>query len=327
VEVDGRRVGARLANEVGVSRQVASGYLQGLVEDGLLVAEGSTRARSYQLAMLFDIADSFALDGLQEDVVWERFAGRVADLPENVRFIWMYGSTEMLNNAIDHSGGREVRMRLRRNAVWTEAVIEDDGEGIFLKIQRAFGLGDPRQSILELAKGKLTTAPDRHTGEGIFFTSRLMDVFEIWSGDLRFSHQVRSADTIAEASPTSGTRVVMRIANDSPLDAEEVFGAFADPEEFTFDKTVVPLRLAQEGQMLVSRSQAKRVAHRFEKFKRVELDFEGVGQIGQAFADELFRVFAQKHPEVRLTPINVTPAVGRMISRVLAGRADKGGEG
>ena len=73
----------------------------------------------------------------------------------------------------------------------------------------------------------------------------------------------------------------------------EVFDAFTDPEEYSFDKTVVPLRLAQyEGEKLVSRSQAKRVANRFERFKRVELDFAGVSEIGQAFADELFRVFA-----------------------------------
>ena len=49
---------------------------------------------------------------------------------------------------------------------------------------------------------------------------------------------------------------------------------------------MVPLRLAQhEGEKLVSRAQAKRVAHRFEKFKRVMLDFDGVTQIGQAFAE------------------------------------------
>jgi anti-anti-sigma regulatory factor len=113
----------------------------------------------------------------------------------------------------------------------------------------------------------------------------------------------------------------MRLANDSPRGMQAVFDEFADPVEFTFDKTVVPLRLAQhEGEKLVSRSQAKRVAHRFEKFKHVVLDFEGVTQIGQAFADELFRVFALEHPQVRLTPVNPSPAVGQMISRVLSSR-------
>ena len=76
-----------------------------------------------------------------------------------------------------------------------------------------------------------------------------------------------------------------------------MFDAFADPEEYTFDRTIVPLRMAQhEGEKLVSRSQAKRIAHRFERFKRVELDFTGVETIGQAFADEMFRVFVACTP-------------------------------
>jgi uncharacterized protein len=98
---------------------------------------------------------------------------------------------------------------------------------------------------------------------------------------------------------------------------EAVFDAFTDSEDYTFDKTVVPLRLAQhEGEKLVSRSQAKRVAHGFERFKRVELDFIGIEEIGQAFADEMFRVFATAHPGIRITPINVSPAVAQMIRRV-----------
>lgn len=317
-----RPLGTRLAGELGLSRQVANGYVQGLVRDGLVDAEGSTRARVYRLRTIAEAEHAYAREGLQEDVVWrDGFAPLVADLPEGVRDIWHYGATEMVNNAIDHSGAREVQVRLTRNALFTTLVVKDEGEGIFLKIQRALDLHDPRESILELAKGKLTTAPDRHTGEGIFFTSRMMDFFEIESGNLRFSHQPRAHDTIAEeARATPGTRVTMRLANDSLRSMEKVFGDFAG-EEFTFDKTVVPLRLAQhEGEKLVSRSQAKRVAHRFEKFKHVVLDFEGVTQIGQAFADELFRVFALDHPQVRLTPTNTSPAVGQMISRVVASR-------
>jgi hypothetical protein len=80
----------------------------------------------------------------------------------------------------------------------------------------------------------------------------------------------------------------------------------------------VPLRLAQyEGEKLVSRSRAKRVGNRFERFKRVELDFAGVSDIGQAFADELFRVFAAAHPQIRITPINTEPAVAQMIRRAV----------
>ena len=57
-------------------------------------------------------------------------------------------------------------------------MIDDDGEGIFKKIKNALNLLDEKQAVLELAKGKLTTDPSRHTGEGIFFTSRAFnDIF------------------------------------------------------------------------------------------------------------------------------------------------------
>ena len=73
----------------------------------------------------------------------------------------------------------------------------------------------------------------------------------------------------------------------------------------------MPLLLAQyEGEKLISRSQAKRVAHRFERFERVELDFAGVPDIGQAFADEMFRVFAKRIPisgSRRSTPSRPSP--------------------
>ena len=324
IAADGHRVGTRLTQEIGVSRQVANGYLQALVRDGLVEAEGTTRARVYGLRWLAEAERGYPREGLQEDLVWrELVAPVVARFPENVRDIWHYATTEMINNAIDHSGSLDVVVAVRRNALLTEVLVADEGEGIFLKIQRVLQLHDAREAILELAKGKLTTAPENHTGEGIFFTSRMLDFFEIESHHLRFSHAPRADDAIVEhAADTPGTRVRMRLANDSDRLMQAVFNDYTDPQEYTFDKTVVPLRLAQyEGEKLVSRSQAKRVAHRFERFKRVELDFAGVSEIGQAFADELFRVFAAAHPEIRITPVNTAPAVDQMIRRAVAARA------
>jgi hypothetical protein len=316
----GHRVAARLAGEFGLSRQVANAYLQAMAREGSIEAEGTTRARVYRLRTLSEAQRNYPCEGLQEDLVWrELIAPVVARLPENVRDIWHYASTEMINNAIDHSGASDVHVSVQKNALHTEVVVADEGEGIFAKIQRVFGLHDAREAILELAKGKLTTAPEQHTGEGIFFTSRALDFFEIESHHLRFSHAPRADDSIAQqAVDTRGTRVRMRLANDSPRRMRDVFDAFTDPEEYGFDKTVVPLRLAQyEGEKLVSRSQAKRVANRFERFKRVDLDFAGVSEIGQAFADELFRVFAAAHPQVCITAINTEPAVAQMIRRAV----------
>ena len=88
----------------------------------------------------------------------------------------------MCNNAIDHSDGSLIIVSIKKTATTTEMLISDDGYGIFKKIQDAMGLLDERHSVLELSKGKLTTDPERHTGEGIFFTSRMFDLFDILSG-------------------------------------------------------------------------------------------------------------------------------------------------
>ena len=149
-----------------------------------------------------------------------------------------------------------------------------------------------------------------------------MDAFDIQSGTLHFHHQKHGFDTLNENDAKApGTLVRMRIDNDSAKTLVEVFDSFTDPEEYTFDRTIVPLRMAQhEGEKLVSRSQAKRIAHRFERFKRVELDFTGVETIGQAFADEMFRVFVTGHPQIRVTPTNTSSAVANMIRRAVGAR-------
>lgn len=320
IAADGRGVGPKVAQQFGVSRQVANGYLQAMTNEGLIEAEGSTRARVYRLIVLDEAQQTLPRMDLQEDMVWrDVFLPKMRDLPENVRDIWHYAITEMINNAIDHSGADKIDVSMQRNGLFAEASVSDDGVGIFLKIQKAFNLFDTREAILELAKGKLTTAPEHHSGEGVFFTSRMMDAFDIRSGALHFHHEEHRFDVLTEKKAAApGTLVRMRLDNDSARTLRELFDAFADQEDYTFDRTIVPLRLAQhEGEKLVSRSQAKRIAHRLERFKRVELDFTGVEAIGQAFADEMFRVFVAAHSQIRLTPTNTSPTVANMIRRAV----------
>ncbi len=318
IAIEGSNVAARLAEQHGVSRQSASAWLAKLKRKGVITSSGVGRGVRYQLALLDDVRQVYERAGLSEDIVWrEQIAPRQTDLPPNVRDIWHYCVTEMVNNAIDHSGSDKVMVGLIRDALNTSVYVADEGEGIFLKIQRAMKLYDPRESILELSKGKLTTDPVNHTGEGIFFSSKVMDAYDIRSGKLHFVHDDWGADILMErTAETPGTVVLMRLANDSKRTLKEVFEEFAAPEEFTFSKTIVPVKLAQhEREKLVSRSQAKRLTMRFERFQTVVLDFAGVEEIGQAFADEVFRVFQQAHPGTKLLPINLTTEVGNMVKR------------
>lgn len=323
VAKNGKDVAKRLAKEFGFSRQTANKHLRTLVANKIIRGEGKTRAKKYYLTTTHEKKKTYNIAGLEEDRVWyEVVSPIIHDLAENVRDIWQYGVTEMVNNAIDHSGSADVYISVYRNALFSECWVLDNGEGIFNKIQKALGFFDPRESILELAKGKLTTDPENHTGEGIFFSSRIFDVFDIISGKLHFMHTEQQDDYLFESEPEraefEGTAVFMRLANNSERLIADVFNEFAAPEEYSFTKTVVPVRLAQyEGEKLISRSQAKRLYQRFEKFRRVVLDFHGVAEIGQAFADELFRVFPKAHPSVQLAPVNTSKAVADMIKRVL----------
>ncbi|MBI4740428.1 MAG: STAS-like domain-containing protein [Betaproteobacteria bacterium] len=316
-------IAAVLSQEFGISRQAAGVRLKTIERSGLLASTGATRNKRYALVDLQAVEANYRRDGLREDIVWrELCAPVVAQFPENVRDIWRYGITEMVNNAIDHSGSPDVIVSMRRNALFTTAAVVDHGEGIFLKIQKALGLYDTREAILELAKGKLTTDPENHTGEGIFFSSRVFDLFDIRSGALHFMHDAGLSDVLIERpKDAAGTLVIMRVDNDSARTTQEVFDTFAAPEEYTFAKTIVPVKLAQyEGEKLVSRSQARRLTMRFERFQTVILDFDGVAEIGQAFADEVLRVFQNAHPNTKLIPTHMTPAVENMVERATSGR-------
>jgi len=61
------------------------------------------------------------------------------------------------------------------------------GVGIFQKIKDHFSLSNLDEAICELFKGKLTTDERNHSGEGIFFTSKMMDGFFIYSSEKIFT--------------------------------------------------------------------------------------------------------------------------------------------
>ncbi len=179
-----------VATHFDISRQAANKHLQKLVVEGALTPEGRTRYRKYRLAALREWKNIYLIKpGIEEDQAWSRdIAPVLGKLPQNVMDIWHFCITEMFNNAVDHSGGNHIFIKIAKTAANIQIMLDDDGIGIFRKIQTAMNLLDERHAILELAKGKLTTDPKGHTGQGIFFTSRLLDSFDILSGGCFFTH-------------------------------------------------------------------------------------------------------------------------------------------
>lgn len=323
---------AMVAGQLGLSRARIGIQVRDLVAGGYLRKAGTTRPH-YALGPNRRMERSYARAGLAEDRVWfQDVLPLLEGLPRNVLDIAHHGVTEMVNNAVDHSDGEQLTVFMDCDGERLLLGVSDDGVGIFRKITRALDLPDERLALLELSKGKLTTDPARHSGEGIFFTSRIFDRFQIHSGGLLFDHDDGEEEDLLDefeaADSAVGTMVLMEIARGSTRRIKDVFDQYSSgPDDYDFAKTTVPVRLARAGdENLISRSQAKRLLQRVDRFRCVMLDFAEVASIGQAFADEIFRVFANAHPEVELVAFNAAAEVQQMIRRAEVLRDEQGGQ-
>jgi DNA-binding Lrp family transcriptional regulator len=316
-------------SEFGISNTAILRYLKNLQKNGIIEITGSVQKRKYSLICLRRLTDTVAITpDLAEDKIWrEKVMPLLTEQKENVFRICEYGFSEIFNNAIDHSEGTQITYWVEVFADSVVMTISDNGIGIFNKIQQKCHLDDPSHAILELSKGKLTTSPENHTGEGIFFTSRMFDNFTILSDKLRFGSRNAIDLLWEEDEDQTGTFVVMQISTQTNRTTQKVFDEFADVDH-GFDKTIVPVELVRYGnENLVSRSQAKRMLARLEKFATVILDFKGVEEIGRAFADEVFRVFQNAHPNISILPMHTTQAIDAVIKQVSPKKEEKAENG
>lgn len=244
--------------------------------------------------------------------------------------LWQYAFTEMMNNAIDHSNASEITVWVVQNYCSTKVMIDDNGIGIFEKIKEYYGYETLDDAVNELFKGKLTTDLENHSGEGIFFTSRMIENFAVLSGGKIFTHNthfdfstdIGSVPELEKFKDEKGTIVVMIMPNKSKTNIKEVFDMFSDVDN-GFIKTHIPLKSIFTDGFPVSRSQAKRLSARLENFEEILLDFDGIDDMGQGFAHELFVVFCRKHPNVNIHVKNENEDVRKMLSHVKAGDVNK----
>jgi anti-sigma regulatory factor (Ser/Thr protein kinase) len=305
-----------VAHRLSVSRQAAHRRLQRLAAAGHVVHQGAGRAARWA-ASGGDRVFRFRIAGLEEDRVWteaERTIPLLTVLRDDARSIVRYAFTELLNNAIEHSRSKTVEVRLggRERVVWFEVI--DFGVGAFENVRRQRKLRTTLDAPAELSKGKVTTDPEHHTGEGIFFTSKAVWRFELESnGVLWVVDAERNDQTLQASTRRRGTRVRCEIAKKPRRRLQQVFDEYTIDLEFARTKTVV--RLFARGVEFVSRSEARRLLQGLDKFREVVLDFERVRSIGQGFADEIFRVWAAAHRDIELIPVNTVPEVQFMIER------------
>jgi len=326
--------GNELCSHLGISRQALNKHLKELINNAVVAKKGATKNAIYeyassscqQTAKQVTHKKEYQLSGLEEDKVFNDLA-LLLNLKKRVNKksldMIRYAFTELLNNAIEHSKSERCIVEILLDQYNFQFVIRDFGIGVFYSIYTKFNLYDENAAVGELIKGKSTTMQERHSGEGIFFTSKSADLMQLRSHNIHLTFDNKKNDVfINEKKSIKGTEARFIISKYSKRNLADIFSQFA-PEEFDyqFDKTKVAVKLFQEA--LVSRSEAKRLLFGLDKFKEIILDFKGVKSIGQGFADEIFRVFRKRHPDITIKTENLSDILKPMIMHVQEMRRNK----
>ncbi|MEN6317758.1 MAG: DUF4325 domain-containing protein [Syntrophaceae bacterium] len=324
---DGTAKVADISGATGLSRAYIHRFFKELKEEGRIILMGKANAAHYVLpdsgrAIADRPANIHRIlrnKDLREDIVFGEIKNEgswFTKLAENVAGVTEYSFTEMLNNAIEHSGTDIIEIFVKESGDRLHFDVADKGVGIFNNIMAKKGLNTPLDAIQDLLKGKQTTAPEAHSGEGIFFTSKMVDHFSIRSSGKWLVIDNERNDIYVKDSPlkTRGTKVSFSIKLDSTKTLFDVFSTYTD-DSMEFTRTTVFVKLYKNNVQYISRSQARRIVVGLEQFKRIELDFQDIDTVGQAFADEIFRIWHTHHPESQIVPKNMNDNVEFMVKR------------
>ncbi|RYZ79192.1 MAG: DUF4325 domain-containing protein, partial [Proteobacteria bacterium] len=223
------------------------------------------------------------------------------------------------NNVIDHSHATHAFLRL--SLTQNEFVLEiaDDGIGAFESIFAHFQLADHYEAAGELAKGKRTTDPKHHSGDGIFLSSRMADAFHLEANGLSYLYNESIDDwTIRPGKRNKGTYLSLHFDRASEKTTQNVFDRYAAGLEpaWLSPRLVAPYVLNLPEGSFASRSEAKKLLVGAEDFQKIMINFQNVEEVGQGFADEMFRVWQSAHPHVQIDVSHANEFIQRMIRHV-----------
>jgi predicted transcriptional regulator len=319
--------GTEIAHHLDISRQAVNKHLKLLIQTGKVQKEGNTRAALYfpsstklKKAHIKTFKKFYKIENLKEDTIFleiDTFLNFKKNLRQNIFEIIQYAFTEMLNNAIEHSRSDKCLVEVKIDTYSIQFVIRDYGIGIFFSIYTKFRLNDEYDAVGELLKGKTTTMKERHSGEGIFFTSKAVGISSFRSHKTNLIFNNKENDIYVEQEKfIKGTEVKVQIGRYSKKKLSSIFNQFAPKEyEYSFQRTKVHIKLYLHN--FISRSEARRLLIGLDQFREIILDFKDVKKIGQGFADEIFRVFHSRYPDILIKTENVSPTIKQMIKHVV----------
>ncbi len=320
---------SKVADAFGISLTSVKRYINAELEDAHIIANDKCKC-GYKLVSK-TIRTKYSISEIceHEDMIVYTDILPKLTVNENAKKIWQYSLTEIFNNSIEHSDGKSVTVYGEINSLYTRISIVDDGIGIYKNVtesMKKYGLPDPRleDAVTELYKGKFSSKPENHSGEGIFFSMRLLEKMSIVSDGIVLrcgfaeDPEIIKSHILAYAMKISkkGTVVTMQLENNTSHNPLKIFNEYSNPDD-GFYRTKIPVFEACLDRNPIARSQARRICSRLENFHEAILDFENAEIMGQGFADEVFRVFKNKHPETTLTPINMNAEVQMMYLHAL----------
>lgn len=309
-----------ISEELELSRPTVNRYKKECIESNILRLKPEEKNR-YELSTdIYNFSLEITEDS-SEDLIFRKTIAPILDKlklqNQNVFQKINYCFTEMVNNTIDHSKTNKIEIKMIETYFDIFISISDFGIGIFKKLVTECDFRDEEEAIFQLSLGKLTTDKINHTGEGIFFSSKIADYFCIDSNGHKYT-RINDLQTFnfGLREEEFSTAVEMSFSKDSKVTMKEIFDQFTD-EELNFNKTIATVELATiYSKTLISRSEAKRIVMNFGNFKSIVLDFKNVEYIGQGFADQIFRVYGNAHPEIKLEYKNANEDIEKMIRHV-----------
>lgn len=313
----------------GISREAVRLHFKYLTAVGQLTSHGYGKARVYFLSPIYDskrgslvrelhteILRKSGEENIHAQIIEPFVANRThKGLAARIRHV----ATEMLNNVIDHSQSTKLEIALSLSDSELQLRISDSGIGVFESIRSHFGHKSAWEALGEIAKGKRTTDPTRHAGEGIFFSSRMASQFKLTANGLTYIFRSNDDDWAAKPAPLkAGSDMEFHFELKDERSPKDIFEKYTEDFDFKLKspRLVLPYTIDLPQRDFPSRSEAKKILAGAGDFKSIVVDFKKVETIGQGFADEMFRVFTNSHPDVTIEVINANDFIQRMIAHV-----------
>lgn len=306
-----KQISKSVADSFNINQNTAHDLINQLIDKGIIIRE----KRDTYFILNKETHFYFKAPFEDETYIYTEYVKPLLNnVSDNAQKIWMYTFTEIINNVIEHSHSETLEISILQNYLYTSIIVKDDGIGIFENIKKYFKLPSIKDAINELFKGKVTTKIQNHSGEGIFFSSQIMDKFYISSSNHIFTRSKLDSDMVSLSSNDHGTLVFMSLNNRSRKNIVDIFSMYSSADE-GFNKTLIKLKNMFDDDP-VSRSQAKRLCQGLEKFDEVIFDFEDIDFLGQGFAHQLLVVFQNEHPNIKISVINTNKDVLMMVNHV-----------